>query len=87
MPVMGAAFAIAMGTSSVRSAGRADKASIAAPKALVPRAYGSHRMARPGMQSVYHYKRLSKHSLSQKEGDLVRGTNKLGSKGGIRTWK
>ena len=37
---MGAALAMAEGTASVRSAGRADKATVAAPEALGPRAYG-----------------------------------------------
>jgi len=62
----------AEGTSGVRSAGRADKATIAVPKALGPRAYGrtggtglrGHHMARPGMGLAYHYKKVSKHSLS-----------------------
>ena len=84
---MGAAFAIAVGTSSVGSAGGADKASVAAPEALVPKAYGGHRMARPGMRSAYHHERSSEHSLSRKGGDLARGTDELGSEGGIRTWK
>jgi len=85
MPVVGTAFAIAVGTSGVGSAGRADKASVAASEALVPRVYGSHRMARPGMQSAYHHKRLSEPSLSQNEDGLTRGTDELGSEGGIRT--
>ena len=38
--VIGTAHAMAEGTSGIRSAGRADKAIIAAPKALGPRAYG-----------------------------------------------
>ena len=84
---MGTAFAIAVGTSGIRSASGADKASVAAPKALVPRAYGSHCMVRPGMWSAYHHKRLSKPSLSRNEDGLARGTDELGSKGGIRTWK
>ena len=37
---MGAALAIAKGTSGIRSDGRADKATVAAPKALESRAYG-----------------------------------------------
>ena len=37
---MGTALAIAKGTSGVRSGGRVDKASIAAPKALESGAYG-----------------------------------------------
>jgi len=41
--VVGAAFAVAKGPASVRSAGRADKATVAAPKALGPGAYGRAR--------------------------------------------
>jgi len=82
---MGAAFAIAVGTSGIGSAGGADKASVAASEALVPRAYGSHCMARPGMWLAYHHKRLSKPSLSRNEDSLARGTDELGSEGGIRT--
>jgi len=67
------------------SAGGADKASVAASEALVPRAYGSHCMARPGMRSAYHHKRLSEPLLSRNEGGLARGTDELGSEGGIRT--
>ena len=84
---MGTAFAIAVGTSGVRSAGGADKASIAAPKVLVPRAYGSHCMVRPGMQLAYCHERLSEPLLSWNEDALARGTDELGSEGGIRTWK
>jgi len=38
--VVGTALAMAKGTSGVGSAGRADKATVAAPEALGPRAYG-----------------------------------------------
>ena len=38
--VMDAALAMAKGTAGIRSAGGADKATIAAPEALWPRAYG-----------------------------------------------
>ena len=57
---MGAALAMAEGTSSVGSAGRADKATVAASEALGPRAYGRAgggsakglHMARPSMGST-----------------------------------
>ena len=42
---MGAALAIAKGTSSIGSDGGADKATVAAPKALESRAYGRARGA------------------------------------------
>ena len=40
LPVIGTAHAMAEGTSGVGSAGGADKATVAAPKALGPGAYG-----------------------------------------------
>jgi len=58
---MGTVLAIAKGPAGIRSAGRADKATVAAPKALGPRTYGGegprkeggglkgHRMVRPGI--------------------------------------
>ena len=43
LPNVGAALAMAEGTFGVRSAGRADKATVAASEALGPRAYGREK--------------------------------------------
>jgi len=86
--VMHAALAMAESPAGVGSAGRADKATIAAPKVLGPRAYGragggeagakGHHIARPRMGPMHHGQRASKCSLSQKERDIARGTDEMG---------
>jgi len=73
---MGTALSMTKG-----AAGRADKATIAAPKALGPRVDGGagqagtkgHCMARPGTGSTHHCKRASKHLLSQKKCNPCKG--------------
>ena len=45
---MGTALAIAKGPAGIRSAGRADKATIVAPKALGPRTYGGEGLRKGG---------------------------------------
>jgi len=68
---------MAEGTAGVRSAGGADKATIAAPEVLGPGVYGGaggagakdHRMARPGMGLMHRCKMANERSLSQKECD------------------
>jgi hypothetical protein len=81
-------LAMTEGTAGIRSAGGADKATIAVPEVLGPRVYGraeegagakGHCIARPGVGLMYCGKRVSEHSLSQKECDIMRGTNELGS--------
>jgi len=72
-----AALSMAEGAAGVGSAGGADKATVAAPEALGPRAYGGvggagakgHRMAKPGMGSTHRCERASERSLSRKECD------------------
>ena len=78
---MGAALALAEGTSGVRSAGGADKASVAASKALGPRAYGGvgvevrKAAAGQGLARDRHRKRASECLSSRKE---CKGPHKLG---------
>ena len=93
---MGAALAMAKGTDSVESAGKAEK-----PPLQDMRRWSLGRMAqlgeqvqkvRPGMGTMiglmYHCKRVSERSLSRKESDLAMGTHELGpTEGSVRTWK
>jgi len=69
---------MAKGTASVRSAGRADKATAAASKALGPRVYGEAGGAYAGL--MHRCERASKWEclLSQKECDLTRGPMSTG---------
>jgi hypothetical protein len=68
---VGAALAMAEGTFGIGSAGRADKATVAASEVLGPRVYGGVRarvrgrhMARHGMGSMHHCERESECLLS-----------------------
>jgi len=86
--VMHAALAMAESPAGIGSAGGANKATVAAPEALGPRAYGGagggeagakgHRIARPCMGPMHHSQRASERLLSQKERDIARGTDKMG---------
>ena len=83
---MGAALAMAEGAASIGSAGRADKATIAVSEAVGPKAHGraegagakGHCVARPGIGLMNCYERATKRLLSQKEWDIIRGTDKMG---------
>jgi len=74
LPVVGAALAMAEGTAGVGSASGADKATVAAPEALGPGAYGGaggacvnrHRMVRPGIGPMHRGERASERSLIRK---------------------
>jgi len=80
---MGTALAIAKGTSGIGSGGGADKASVAAPKALESRAYG--RAGGAGVKATAwqglgwsQWERASKCSLGQKGRDQAGGIDKMG---------
>jgi len=85
---MHAALAMAESPAGVGSAGGADKATVAAPEALGPGAYGGagggeagakgHRIARPRMGPMHRGQRASERSLSRKERDIARGTDEMG---------
>jgi len=87
--VMGTILAVAKGTAGVGSAGRAGKATIAAPKGwglghMAEQEGGcragvkGHHMATPAIGLMHHSKRVSECSLSWNKCKLARGTKKLG---------
>jgi len=67
---------MAEGTAGVGSAGGADKATAAASEVLGPRAYGKAGGACVGSMHCCERASEREHSLSRKECDLTRGTDK-----------
>jgi len=86
LPVVHAALAMAKGPAGVGSAGGADKATVAAPEALGPGAYGrarGGRCERPSHGEAWHGadapRQEGERASSRKEHDLARGTDEVGT--------
>jgi len=90
---MGTALAMAKGTTSVRSAGGAEKPLLQHPRCWSTRCMGrqgvgakGHCKLRPSIELRHHHRRASKHSMSQKESVWIRVTHELRTAEGGTCW-